>query len=66
LSAQIANHLQAKGWLNKVVAYMIGEPEKGGHNYSPDMDDYEHARRVFGWLHGVNPGIRNMVAMIHE
>jgi hypothetical protein len=66
LSVQIANHLQDRAWLSKVVAYMVGEPARGGHSYTPELDDYEYARRIFAWLHGVHPGIPNMVAMIGD
>jgi hypothetical protein len=66
LSRKIALHLQKKGWLNHSVAYMVGEPMKGHDQHVPGLEDFEYARQIFGWLHGINPGIHPMTAMLHD
>ena len=66
LSRKIAEHLQKKGWLDKSVAYMVGEPRKGADEHVHGLDDYEYARQIFSWLHTLNPGIRTLTAMNND
>ena len=61
---KIARHLKEKGWLDKCAAYVVGEPHKGRNAHSPAVEDFEYARRMFKWMHEVDPGIKTMVSMI--
>jgi hypothetical protein len=56
-------HLKEKGWLDKSVAYLSGEPHKGEKSNVPSIDDFEFTNQILKWAHQANPAIRTMVAM---